>query len=90
MDNPQPEPVYKFNAVGHMVIDQAVQQAFCSELAGPNADPDEYDTIAACGLNVDPNSEIDPEPLRLTLTDAVGAPVAGKDGLAIRSAGAGA
>ena len=86
----QPTPAYVFNAVGHMAIDPQTQQAYCTNLANSEGDPDHYDAIAVCQLDVDTDGDTGQTPqVRLTLVDNSGASREGSDGLALRFASGG-
>ncbi|MDF2177360.1 DUF6519 domain-containing protein [Aliiglaciecola sp. CAU 1673] len=81
-EKPQPEPVYAFNASGHLAIDVQTQIAYCTAM-DENAEPDVYDRIVVCPLRVDP--EQSPDALEVSLADDTGKALVGSDGLAIRS-----
>lgn len=55
-EKPKPDPMYRFNAVGHMAIDPAAKRIFCTAASGPD-DPEAdivpseiYDRVAICEM----------------------------------------
>ncbi len=86
---PRPVPVYSFNAVGHMAIDEEVGRAYCTSLSSEDNEPDFYDEVAICNLKPDAGGgDMLPPSLRLALIPKASGKQTGSDGLALRPAGA--
>ena len=85
---PQPLPTYAFNASGHMALDEAGGQAFCTRQSNAEQEPATYDSVAICNLAPDAAAESLEPSLVLSLADANGAARTGSDGLALRPADA--
>lgn len=84
-EKPRPEPIYAFNAFGHLRIDGDL--AFATSLADETLDPDRYDQVVALqlALNEDAGDNQDPTFSR-DLRDRRGNPVSGADDIALRPA----
>jgi len=83
---PRPQPVYEFNAVGHMAIDAQNGLAYCTDQSSKDeAIPERYNQVAVCNLQVDTDvADGQPPSSILLLRDTGGVPLSGTDGLAIR------
>jgi len=82
----QPVPTYAFNAAGHMALDEASGQAFCTSQSSAEQEPENYDSVAICNLAPDAAAENLKPSVLLSLADANGAARTGSDGLALRPA----
>jgi DNA-binding beta-propeller fold protein YncE len=83
---PRPQPVYEFNAAGHMAIDTTKGLAYCTDQSDKDiAKPESYNQIAVCNLQVDADAADGQAPSSiLLLRNTSGVPLSGTDGLAIR------
>ncbi|MDR4518605.1 MAG: DUF6519 domain-containing protein [Nitrosomonas sp.] len=79
-EKPRPEPVYAFNAVGHLAIDSQAALAYCTGVS-KDIDPDRYDRVFICNLNIDGQQTQNPQ--ELPLTDESGQTLSGTDGLTV-------
>lgn len=57
-EQPKPEPIWRFNAVGHMAVDSLNKRIFCTAAPGvddgvPNVVSEIYDRIAICEMGAD-------------------------------------
>ena len=79
-EKPRPEPVYAFNAVGHMAIDNQTVLAYCTG-ASKDLEPDRYDRVFICNLSIDGQQTQNPQ--ELSLTHENGQTLSGTDGLTV-------
>ncbi len=85
---PRPQPVYQFNAVGHMAIDADSGLAYCTDQSSlDDAQPEIYNQVAVCNLQIDTEAATDGKPPTsiILLRDVTGVPLSGSDGLTVRA-----